>query len=182
MTWNKTINVAGAGVRGVGATYTEPSTGAYKVKITKTEPHEKDGVVSSIRFSTSVVGTEFEGTDIRIFIGLDDTKEGNRKSWRTALLSAGYIPAQIDAGEVEMGPDTFESKIAYLYYKAKDANDATSQSDRRFITPEAYASLMGTVAETTDAPGKTATKSTVPSVTVAAKPAGAGGLRAMLGK
>lgn len=182
MTWQKTINVAGAGVRGVpGQGFNEPTTGGYLVKITKAEAYEKDGVVSSVRFSTAIEGGEFEGTDIRIFIGLDETKQGNRTSWRTALLSCGYTPAQLDAGDIEMGPETFEGRTAYIYYKAKDPNDSTSQSDRRFITPDAYASLMGTVAEMA-APAKTATKSTVPTVSVAPKPASAGGLRAMLGK
>lgn len=182
MTWSKTMNVAGAGIRGVpGAGFTEPTTGGYVVKILKTEPHEKDGVVSSIRFSTTIDSGDFAGTEIRVFIGLDETKGGNRTSWRTALLSAGYTPAQIDTGDLELGPDTFEGRAAYIYYKAKDVNDPSSQSDRRFITPDAFNSLMGTVAETA-APAKTATKSTVPAVSVAPKPAAAGGLRAMLGK
>lgn len=179
MTWQMNVNVAGAGVRGPGSGYQEPATGAYKVRVTKAEEYAKDGVVASIRFSTEIDGGDFAGTDVRVYIGTDLNKGGNRTSWRTALLSCGYTPAQIDAGELAVGPTTFEGKTAYIYNKARDPNDPTSQSDRRFITEEAFKSLMG---ETVTAAAPAAAKATVPSVSVAAKPAAAGGLRAMLGK
>lgn len=184
-TWSKTINVAGAGVRGPGSGFQEPPTGAYKVKVIKTSPYEKDGQVASIRFDTQITEGDAAGTELRVFIGVDTDKAGNRTSWRTAMLSCGYAPAQIDAGAIEIGADTFDGRDAYLYFKARDPNDATSQSDRRFITPEAYASLVGdtaTAAPTTTASAAKPAASTVPAVNVATKPAGAGGLRAMLGK
>lgn len=184
-TWSKTINVAGAGVRGPGTGFQEPPTGAYKVKIIKTLPYEKDGVVASVRFDTQITEGDHAGTELRVFIGLDTDKAGNRTSWRTAMLSCGYTPGQIDAGDVNIGPSTFEGRDGFCYFKARDPNGATSQSDRRFITEEAYSSLMGEA--TTAAPSKAASAAkpaatTVPSVNVATKPASAGGLRSMLGK
>jgi hypothetical protein len=191
--WSAQINVAGVQARNPGAGYVEPETGAYKVNITEAIEYDKDGK-KSVRFQTVIAEGPFAGVETRLFIGLDLTKAGNLRSWKTALLSCGYTAAQIETGEIGISEETFNGKEAYIYYKAKDVNDPTSQSDRQFITPESFSSLTGTeiavaaapvaAKASVKAPAKAAAPAAAPAMTVTAapKPAGAGGLRAMLGK
>lgn len=190
--WSANINVASVAARNPGAGYVEPETGAYKVKITETVEYDKNGN-KSVRFQTVITEGAFAGVETRLFIGLDTAKMGNLRSWKTAMLSAGYTAAQIETGEIGIGAETFEGREAFIYYKARDVNDPNSQSDRQFITPESYASLTGTEVAVPAAPvaGKTAkpaaakasapAPAAAPAMNVAPKPSG-GGLRAMLGK
>jgi hypothetical protein len=165
--WNMDVNLAGVAARAPGGAFVEPATGAYKVKITATEAYEKDGK-SSVKFQTVIEGGDFGGTEVRLFLGADLSKLGNQRSWKTALLSAGYNAAAIEAGQISIGSKTFEGKTAYVYYKAKDVNDPSSQSNREFITPESYATLSG------EAPAAAASASAAP------KPAGGSKLRNMM--
>ncbi len=188
--WNASINVANVAARNVGGGYAEPVTGAYKVKIVSTEMYEKEGR-QSVKFQTSIVGGDYDGTETRLFIGLDLSKVGNQRSWKTAMLSCGYTADQIDVGDITIGADSFDGKEACIYYKAKDPNDATSQSDRQFITPQQFATLTGAT-EAPAAPAASAkAKLGAPAakaapamnVTSAPKPSGnAASIRNMLGK
>ncbi len=176
-TWSANLNLSGVAARNVGAGYTKPVTGAYKVKIVGTEPNknENTGEVKSVRFKTIVTEGDFAGTEIRVFIGLDTTKPGNLRSWKTAMLSAGYQAAEIEAGEVQIGETTFQDKDAFVYFKAADTNaNAEAQDDRQFITPSQFNELNK---------GKAVSaSSSVPSMTVAAPKPASSGLRSMLGK
>lgn len=184
--WNASINVANVAARNVGGGYAEPVTGPYKVKIVSTEMYEKEGR-QSVKFQTQIVGGDYDGTETRLFIGLDLSKVGNQRSWKTAMLSCGYTADQIDVGDITIGADSFDGKEAFIYYKAKDANEATSQSDRQFITPQQFATLTGA----TEAPapvakakiGAPAAKAApTMNVTSAPKPSGnAASIRSMLG-
>jgi hypothetical protein len=189
--WNASINVANVAARNVGGGYAEPETGPYKVKIVSTEMYEKEGR-QSVKFQTAIVGGDFEGTETRLFIGLDLTKVGNQRSWKTAMLSCGYTAEQVDVGDIQIGADTFDGKEAYIYYKARDPNDATSQSDRQFITPQQFATLTGATAApvaAASAKGKIGAPAAKPAaapamnVTSTPKPSGnAASIRNMLGK
>jgi len=165
--WNMDVNLAGVAARSPGGTFVEPATGAYKVKVTATEAYEKDGK-SSVKFQTVIEGGDFAGTEVRLFLGADLSKMGNQRSWKTALLSAGYNSASIEAGQISIGDKTFENKTAYIYYKAKDPNDPTSQSNREFITAESFATLTG------------ATTGAVTQASGAPKPAAGSKLRNMM--
>jgi hypothetical protein len=158
-------NLAGVGVR-TGGQFVEPATGAYKVKVTEVLPYEKDGAVNSVRFQTVIVGGEFEGSEVRVFIGTDLAKPGNQKSWRTALISTGKSAAEVDRLS-GWGTEDFDGKTAFIYYKAKNPNDETSQADKYFITPDAYANHTGNAAKASAAASGGAT------MTVQ-KPAGSG--------
>lgn len=172
MSWNMDVNLAGVAARAPGGAFVEPATGAYKVKITATEAYEKDGK-SSVKFQTVIDGGDFNGTEVRLFLGADLSKTGNQRSWKTALLSAGYNAAQIEAGQISIGEKTFENKPAFIYYKAKDPNDPSSQANREFITAESYATLTGQSAG--------AISSAAPaSASAAPKPAGGSKLRGMM--
>jgi len=148
--------------------YVEPVTGPYKVKITGTEAYQKEDR-TSVKFQCVVADGEYAGTEMRLFIGADLSKLGNLRSWKTALLSVG---SSADVNTIRA--DQFDNKVAYVYFKAKDPNDASSQSDKQFITPEAYASLTGSAK-----PAASATTA-APTMNVAPQPGGSNKLRGML--
>lgn len=186
--WTLSVNVSGVQARTSipGTGFVQPTTGGYRVKITEAVRYIKEDK-SSIRFQTVIVGGEFDGAEQRLFIGTDLTKQGNQRSWKTALLSCGYTAAQIEAGEIQIGAESFTGREAFIYFKAKDENDPTSQPDRQFITPESFASLNGeavTVSSAAKAESKAAggAKLGAASAASAAPKPAAGALRAMLGK
>lgn len=153
--------------------YVEPVTGAYKVKITGTEAYQKEDR-TSVKFQTVIADGEYQGTEMRLFIGADLSKLGNLRSWKTALLSVG---SSADVNTIRA--DQFDGKVAYVYFKAKDPNDASSQSDKQFITPEAYASLTGAGKQTASIGSGTVA---APAMNVAPQPGGSNKLRGMLQK
>ena len=163
------VNLKDVAARSGPGGYVEPVTGAYKVKITGTEAYQKEDR-TSVKFQCVIDGGEFAGTEMRLFIGADLSKLGNLRSWKTALLSVGSS-ADVNA----IRADQFDGKVAYVYFKAKDPNDAASQSDKQFITPEAYASLTGSAkpAASTGTPA-------APAMNVAPQPGGSNKLRGML--
>lgn len=186
--WNLKATFSGVTARqGVGGSgFVQPTTGAYKVKITEAIKNIKEDGKESIRFQTVFIGGDFEGVEQRIYVGCDISKAGNLRSWKTALHSAGYSAAQLETGEIDLGPETFVGREAFVYYKAKDENDPTSQPDRQFITPESYASFHGEAVVVSNA-AKSAVTGVVAgklgAVTAAApKPSASGALKAMLGR
>jgi hypothetical protein len=182
--WTAVIDVAGVKERGVGGGYVEPTTGAYKVRITGTEEYEKDGT-KSVQVQTVIVGGDFDGVETRIYLGLDLSKAGNQRSWRGALASIGIDPSELDKGAVTIGADTFDGAEAFIYYKQKDVDDPKSQSQRNFITPAQYANLTAEAAPTAPATrpvGASAAKpaaASVPSMTVPQPTGAAARLRGM---
>lgn len=175
MSWNIQANLAGVAARSAGGTFVEPPTGAYKVKITGTEPYQKEDRMS-VKFQTVIAEGEHAGTEMRLFIGGDLSKVGNQRSWKTALLSIGMASNTLESGLVNIGEDTFKDKIAYVYFKAKDPNDSNSQSDKQFITPEAFATLTGQMQQ---APAAAPVAVGAPAMNVAPQPGGSK-LRGML--
>lgn len=167
-TWQFEANFDGVAARN-GAASVTPATGAYEVTISEAAGYEKDGAINSVCFKTFVNEGEFKGAEVRIFIGTDLSKAGNQRSWKTALLSCGLNPQ----GKVSFAESTFKGKKAYVYFKAKDADNETSQPEKYFITPEAFTSLQGNAVSNSAVGG-----SSVPQVSVQ-KPAG-GGVRSLL--
>lgn len=167
-TWQiENVDLKDVAARSGPGAYTEPTTGAYKVKITGTEAYQKEDK-TSVKFQTVIADGDFQGTEMRLFIGADLSKLGNLRSWKTALLSVG---SSADVNTIRA--DQFDGKVAYVYFKAKDPNDSTSQSDKQFITPEAYANLTG---------GQAAKSigTAAPAMNVAPQPGGSNKLRGML--
>lgn len=163
------VNLSGVEARQGPGNFVEPPTGYYKVKITGTESYQKEDK-TSVKFQTVIADGEHAGVELRLFIGADLSKLGNLRSWKTALLSVG---ANADVNAIRA--DMFEGKFAYIHFKAKDPNDQNSQSDKQFITPEAYASNTGAKAS--------APSLNTPAMNVAApQPGGSNKLRGMLQK
>lgn len=146
MSFSLTVNLTGAGAkRGPGGSGEPTVSNAYKVIINSVKGHAKkdsDGSVTSVEFKAALVDGDFAGYVAQMYIGLDTTKEGNRRSWRTALLSAGYTEAEVDGGEITLTPETFEGREAWIFYQARDLNDKGSQSDKYFITPDGAEKIL----------------------------------------
>jgi hypothetical protein len=174
-TWQiENVDLKDVAARSGPGGYVEPVTGAYKVKITGTEAYQKEDR-TSVKFQCVIADGEYQGTEMRLFIGADLSKLGNLRSWKTALLSVG---SSADVNTIRA--DQFDNKVAYVYFKAKDPNDSNSQSDKQFITPEAYANLSGTA---TGAAKSIGGVSSTPAMNVAApQPGGSNKLRGMLQK
>lgn len=180
--WSAVVNVAGVSERGTKGNFKEPETGAYKVRITGTEQYEKDGK-QSVMFQTVIVGGDFDGSETRVYCGLDLSRPGNQRSWRAALASIGIDAATLDKGDLNVGADTFKDAEAFIYYERKErGEDGKSQSDRSFITPAQYASLTADSSPTAPATRPvTAAKpsASVPSMTVPQPTNAAARLRGM---
>lgn len=170
MSWEMEGNFSDVSARN-GAANVTPATGAYEVVIASAGPHKKeDGSVASIVFDGSIVGGDFGGSTIKVWVGTDITKAGNKRSWKTALLSIGTPQSQVD-GPLRFNEATFKGKKAYLYFKAKEEGVENSQRESYFITPDAFASLKGN--------GTQVGSASIPQVSVQ-KPNGSG-VRSLLG-
>lgn len=186
MAWNiPNVNLAGVPVRNTGGSggYAEPTTGAYKVKITNSDVYTKEGGDStSIRFQCVIADGDFAGTELRVYIGTDLTKVGLQRSWKTALLSAGMNGNLIENGNIGvLSADQFDGKMAYIYYKAKDVNAGIAYPSREFITPDAYAALHSeTLAQRGSTNVATVTTTPVMNVAAAPQPGGSTKLRGMI--
>lgn len=157
--WQLLLNVSSVRERGAAM----PATGAYKVKIVDSEPHEKDGRISSIVFKTVVTEGEYLGTEVLIWIGNDTAKVGIIRSWRTALASIGVPAADMDAGDLNITGDVFLNAEGYVYVeRLPDAEDGKPRANREFITANRYAQLKAAAA---------AAPSEAPTMTVTPAPA-----------
>lgn len=198
MSFSISVNLTGAGER-KGPGGAEPVTGAYKVVLAEPTPHVKQGEAEagSILFKATIAdGGEHDGYVANIYLGLDMSKDGNRRGWRTALLSSGYSAAEIDGGDINLTPELFTGREAFIYYKARDPNDRASQSDKYFVTAEGYERLKNEApvaaqtttnsvsVQTTAVVNKPAavTPATPAVIAGAAKPKVSGGLKSLLGK
>lgn len=187
MAFTYQIDFAGAKAQGAmgekGGGYKLPTEGVYKVEITDITPHEtqKDGAVSTTQcFQTKIAEGEFAGSELRIYLGIDFTKEGVRNQWYTALLSAGYSESDILANK-NFRDEDFKGRHALIQFIP--AKDGSNNHRRNFITPASYQTLLAkqnggaAVSQTVS----TASAVSVPAMNVATpRPAG-GGLRGMLG-
>ena len=60
-----------------------------------------------------------------------------RYYWRGLAESAGYTPAQLDAGSVKLSPSSFKSKRAFIRYTPK--NDENEYDKVSFLAPAEWA-------------------------------------------
>lgn len=170
------VNLSGDTARNAGADFSKMPTGAYKVTITEVADHPNG---NSKQIQTVIAAGEFSGAQQRVFLGNDFTKTGNRRSLRGALLSVGVPAAKLDAGDYGFSWDAqFNGKTGYIYFTAKDENDANSQSKREFITPEAYQQFSKSSSASV-----TTTNEAGPSLNVGSvpQPGSMGKLRGMIG-
>jgi hypothetical protein len=129
--WGFSVNLAGLRApTGVAKLLPE---GYYKATLTDAYVNnEKPGRVI---FKLTISDGEFIGT-VRT-TGLNSPKSPNdnvRYYWRGLLESAGYTPAQIDAGEVGMNRELLVNKTVHFHYVPGD-KDAGIYEEVNFLPP-----------------------------------------------
>lgn len=142
--WSLNVNVAGVKPFEPGAFVRIP-TGAYTVEIVDTEMEQKDPTKHpALRFDAKIVEPgDFNGTTVRVYVGTDFTKDGNRKHLRALLLGVGANPAALDNGNIDINQTMFVGKKAYIYVEAAPEGEKTPDGkrpfdNRNFIAPAYY--------------------------------------------
>jgi hypothetical protein len=192
--WSAVVNAAGVGIRNPGGEYKPLPQGAYRIKVTETKQHKSEKGGLSILVQTQVTEGAQAGEQARVYLGLDFSKDGVKKSWRAALLSIGFSADQIDAGDMQIGSGTFEGAQGFLFVKHRQKGEEV-EVNHDFITEQQYltyteslesteAPVVSTVVEAPvksaiAAPAKATAKAEVPAVSVTV-PTPAGGAAARL--
>jgi hypothetical protein len=133
--WNFNINLAG--VAPAGSSRPLP-TGYYKGKIV-----DADGTVAStgrpqVAFKIEITDPEYAGITRSTWLGIPQAADdGVRYYWRAAFESAGYTPAQIEAGTISASPALFIGRDVYVHYQQGD-KDAGQRDNLRFLPPAAW--------------------------------------------
>lgn len=134
--WNFSVNLAGVAPAGTGAR--NLPTGYYKGRIV-----EADGTVAStgrqqVAFKVEITDTEFAGIVRTTWLGIPQGAEDSvRYYWRACFESAGYTPAQIEAGTINASPALFVGREVTVHYTAGD-KDAGQRDNLRFLAPAAW--------------------------------------------
>jgi hypothetical protein len=135
--WNFNVNLAGVTPAGAGAR--NLPTGYYKGKIV-----EADGTVASsgrpqVKFRVEITDPEYAGIVRTTWLGIPQSAEDNvRYYWRAAFESAGYTPAQIEAGTINASPALFLEREVTVHFTAGD-KDAGTRDELKFLAPAAFA-------------------------------------------
>jgi hypothetical protein len=133
--WNFSINLAG--VAPAGSSRPLP-TGYYKGKIV-----DADGTVAStgrpqVAFKVEITDPEYAGITRSTWLGIPQSADdGVRYYWRAAFESAGYTPAQIEAGVINASPSLFIGRDVYVHYQQGD-KDAGQRDNLKFLPPAAW--------------------------------------------
>lgn len=121
------LNVSGISAANGNPTMTE---GYYTATITDAFVDTSRNA-SRVQFKLTVSDGPLKGvvrTD-----GLNIPKSADDKVryyWRALCESAGFTSAQLDNGEVSIGPDTFKGKDVYIHYIPKGSPNNSTEYDR----------------------------------------------------
>jgi hypothetical protein len=133
--WNFDVNLSGLrAATGGGPSLVE---GYYKANITDayTLTDKPGRVIMKLTISEG----EYTGTVRTTGLGIPKSEQdGVRYYWRAVLESAGYTPAQIDAGAVGMNRNLLVGKSVTVYYKPGD-KDAGIYEELNFLPPAEFA-------------------------------------------
>ena len=129
--WGFNVNLAGLRAP-TGAAKVLPE-GYYKATIT--DAYVNNDKPGRVIFKLTLSEGEFLGTVRTTGLGVPKTETDNvRYYWRGLLESAGYTPAQIDAGQVGMNRELLVGKTVHLYYVPGD-KDAGIYEEISFLPP-----------------------------------------------
>ena len=129
--WGFSVNLAGLRAP-TGAAKLLPE-GYYKA--TLTDAYVNNDKPARVIFKLTISDGEFVGS-VRT-TGLNSPKsptDNVRYYWRGLLESAGYTPAQIDAGEVGMNRELLVNKTVHFHYVPGD-KDAGIYEEDNFLPP-----------------------------------------------
>lgn len=116
--WNVKVNLSGLNAP-TGAKTVELPEGFYKAKITDMYVNP-DRNPNRVIIKMTINEGPFQGvirTDGMSIPKSEDDKV--RYYWRGLAESAGYTPAQLDGGEIELGRETFVEKTVHIRFTPK---------------------------------------------------------------
>ena len=157
-------------------------TGYYKVKLVDLYINP-DRNANRVVIKCQVAEGPFTGT-IRTtgFNRPTSNDDKVRYYWRGLAESAGYTPAQLDAGEIKLGLGTFKDRTAHIFFSAKDEENGVQYEDIDFLPPMEWTQQMqnfemtggNKAAEKISSGAGSALGTTEPQITES-KPLGSGG-------
>jgi hypothetical protein len=163
--FNFQINLSGVQASGGGKRLEE---GYYKGTIVDVNAAQNS--TGSMRLVFKIGNFEGYGNAVRttsITVPNENTKPGLLTIWRAAFESAGYTPAQIDSGVINMTREVFINRPAHVYYKPGD-RDAGIYDEMKILSPSAWqsqkASFEGNTANNGSALGGAAPAQTAPAI------------------
>jgi hypothetical protein len=134
--WDFSVNLSGlTAPTGKGGNMLP--TGYYKVKLTDlyvNPERNANRVIIKVQVSDGTFAGAIRTTG---FNKPTSDEDKVRYYWRGLAESAGYTPAQLDAGEVNLGLNTFQGKDAFiLFTDIEDSEDGFENVD--FLPPMAW--------------------------------------------
>lgn len=115
-------------------------TGVYPAKVLGFAENDKEGK-KSIRVDVSVEAGPYAGAPQQLWLGMDFSKDMNRRNWLTFLLSIG-APANLLNGTVAVDTDKYIGKSGFIYVQAAPAG-SDDYANRSFIRKEVYERMKG---------------------------------------
>jgi hypothetical protein len=133
--WNFDINLSG--VRAATGASTVVPEGYYKATIT--DAYTLSDKPGRVIFKLTIAEGEYTGTVRTTGLGVPKSAEDNvRYYWRAVLESAGYTPAQIDAGAVGMNRALLVGRPVAVHYVPGD-KEAGIYETLNFLPPADFA-------------------------------------------
>jgi len=139
--WDFDVNLSGL-IAPTGKGGNLLPTGYYKVKLADLYVNP-DRNANRIIIKVQVAEGAFTGT-IRTTGFNKPTSDDDkvRYYWRGLAESAGYTPAQLDAGMIKLGLGTFKDRMAHILFTAKDEEAGVQYEDIDFLPPMEWAQQM----------------------------------------
>ncbi len=152
-------------------TFTDLDPGVYKVKTTEVSIHKTSEGKESLQVNFDTVEPN-AGPGV-IYLGLDFSKEANKRKVLTALISHGGKPDRIAAmgDELELVDAFFVGRSAFVNVRLVDDLDAKGRkrlNDKEFVRPEDYEVLRARYAA--NGPARSASASPAPTAAPKAAP------------
>ncbi len=139
--WDFDVNLSGL-VAPTGKGGNVLPTGYYKVKLTDlyiNPDRNANRVIIKVQVAEGLFTSTIRTTGFNKPTGDDDKV---RYYWRGLAESAGYTPAQLDAGVIKLGLGTFKDRIAHVFFTAKDEANGVQYEDMDFLPPMEWAQQM----------------------------------------
>jgi len=133
--WEINVNLSGLQAPTGG---TNVEQGYYKARISDmyVRPEKPGRVVIKLTISEGGCSGAVRTTGLNIPKSADDKV---RYYWRGLSESVGYTPAELDAGEVNLGIGSFKDRTAHFFYTPKElSSDGYDSID--FLPPSEWAS------------------------------------------
>lgn len=135
--WSFKINLSGV-TAPRGGRKMDVTEGHYSVVCSDAYIND-DRNPNRVVFKFIVKGGQFDGAELTDGINLPKNDEDKvRVYWRGMAESAGYSPADLDAGEIEMAPSTFLNRTFGIHYVPKDEAAGRRYDNVKYLTPASF--------------------------------------------